>query len=270
MARVRKAVDQWMMDAFAEPWQAFLDDKKERGDLVKIDNVWVDVPNVIQRVYTCDSTTCSPGIRRRGVESCCAELSVQITRAEEKMLQKNLDEVSAFMREHDPTWGAGDKDLDDIVEVDPDNPWAKQLKKRRKRCTFAFKGDEGQLWCGIHGWALREGKNVFEVKPKVCFLFPLLLQDLPDDDDGWLLSAIDEENAPLIGYAAFDELPCLHGDKTFGVTAAPAPPFYENERATITHLLGAGFMKKLDKLAAQVGRPALSDAPVQLQKRKRH
>src|SRR5690606_38234476 len=76
----RNSVDRWMMEAYSEPWRAYFHEKKRRGELARVRDVWVDVPNVVDRVFTCDPGTCSPKLRRRGQESCCAEFQVELTR----------------------------------------------------------------------------------------------------------------------------------------------------------------------------------------------
>lgn len=246
---LRASVDHWMGDLYIEPWRAYLREKQARGELEKIGDVWVDVPNVVRRPFTCDPNTCSPGLRKRGQESCCAEFLVEITAGEVKTLARVFDGVSAFLRKRDPDWARKERSLDDCLAPHADNRFQRSLAKRKRRCTFSFLDDGGAIRCGIHGWALENGVDVHTVKPKLCFLFPLLVQDMQDGTS--LLTVIDEENSDLVGFTSCDELPCLQGERTFGSVDGGAVPFYEDHRSTLKHLFGARFVSALDRIAKQ-------------------
>lgn len=244
---LKTQVDNWMAELYLEPWVAYVEEKKARGDLVRVGDVWVDVPNVVERPYTCDPHTCSPGLRKPGHESCCAEFWVEVTSPERKVLSRIFDDVSAFLREKDPHWAKKERTIDDCVVPHADNRFQLALAKRKKRCTFSFLDDDGAIRCGIHGWALQQGIDVHTVKPKLCFLFPLLVQDLQDGT--WLLTVLDRENGDLVGFSSYDDLACLQGKKTFGSIKKGAKPFYDDHRSTLAHLFGKKFMRGLDALA---------------------
>lgn len=250
MVELKASVDRWMLESFLAPWQAYLHEKDTRGELVQIDNVFVDVPNVM-KPYTCDATTCSRGLRPKGARSCCGELTAEITPPEVERIRSFFPELSAFLAERDPHWAKLDPTLDACIGENAYNPFQLELQKRKKRCVFSFLNEDGAIYCGIHGLALETGQNVFKMKPKLCFLFPLMVQDLTDGT--YLLSVLDEENAALIGFNDYERLPCLHGDATFDPDENPAPPFYADHRSTLSHLFSKGFVKKLDKLARELG-----------------
>jgi hypothetical protein len=262
---MRSTVDRWMIEAHAEPWRAYFAMKQERGDLVQVAGVWVDVPNVIERPFTCDPATCSPGLRKRGRESCCAEFHVELTAREIGVLGQHFAGISRFLAARDDDWRRRVAALDDVVTPHPDNPYVRALGKRRRRCAFSFL-DEGAIRCGIHGYALADGQDVFAIKPKLCFLFPLLVQDL---EEGWLLTVLDHENSPLVGFTSMDELPCLDGEATFGAVEDGAPPFYVDHAATLQHLFGKRFATALGRLARDRGRRVPGDPVVPLRRRRR-
>ncbi|MFZ9886906.1 MAG: DUF3109 family protein [Myxococcota bacterium] len=256
---LRRSVDRWMIEAYQEPWRAYVARKQTRGDLVRVKDVWVDAPNVIDRVFRCDPAVCSPGLRRRGQESCCAEFQVELTTREVRVLERHFSGISRFLAAHDAGWAHKNPTLQDVITEGSDNPFVQVLGKRNRRCAFSFLDERGAIQCGVHGYALAEGLDVFEVKPKLCFLFPLLVQDLQDGT--WLITVIDDENSDLVGFTSYDNLPCLWGEKTFGRKAPVAPPFYDDHRSTLVHLFGAPFMRALDELARDRGRvPAGSTA----------
>lgn len=248
---LRGSVDRWMAEAYSEPWRAYFREKRRRRELVRVGDVWVDVPNVVERVFTCDPTTCSPGHRRRGQESCCAEFQVELTTREIGVLDEHFAGISRFLAARDPDWRARDPSLDDVVVVSEDNPFQRVFGKRKRRCAFSFLDERGAIACGVHGYALEQGLDVHAVKPKLCFLFPLLVQDLQDGT--WLITVIDEENSGLVGFTSYESLPCLWGEETFGAVAEGARPFYDDHRRTLGHLFGRAFVKGLDDLARERG-----------------
>lgn len=264
---LRASVDNWMADAYSEPWVAYFEEKKRRGELTLVRDVWVDVPNVVERVFTCDPGVCSPGMRRRGQESCCAEFQVEITKKEIGVLGVHFDGISSFLEKRDADWAAKKPALDDVVITSPDNRFQRVLGKRKRRCAFSFLDERGAINCGVHGYALENKLDVHAVKPKLCFLFPMLVQDLQDGTV--LITVLDEENSGLVGFTSMETLPCLWGEKTFGKVAEGARPFYDDHRSTLLHLFGRTFVAGLDKLARERGRdvPSDDDAVVPLRRK---
>lgn len=260
---LRSSVDRWMADAYSEPWLGYFREKKQRGELERIGDVWVDVPNVVDRVFTCEPATCSPGHRRRGQESCCAEFQVELTKREIGVLEEHFDGIARFLAKRDPDWKQKRPAVDDVVVPAEGNPFQRVFAKRKRRCAMSFLDERGAIACGVHGYALERGLDVHAVKPKLCFLFPLLVQDL--GDGSWMITVIDDENSGLVGFTSFESLPCLWGKKTFGpegIVASGAPPFYDDHRSTLTHLFGRGFMKGLDEVARARGRMTSKGEPL--------
>lgn len=265
---LRASVDRWMIENYSEPWRAYFREKKARGELRRVGDVWVDVPNIVERVFTCDPTTCSPGHRRRGQESCCAEFQVELTAREIGVLEKHFEGISRFLAKRDPDWRARNPALDDVIVPSEDNRFQRVFGKRKRRCAFSFLDERGAIACGVHGYALEERLDLFAVKPKLCFLFPLLVQDMQDGT--WLITVIDEENSGLVGFTSYESLPCLWGEKTFGSPAEGARPFYDDHRRTLEHLFGRALVKGLDEIAAERGRaPAGELVPLRKKKRAR-
>lgn len=264
---MRTDVDRWMGEAYAEPWAEYFEAKRDRGDLVRVRDVFVDIPNVIERPFTCDPTTCSPGLRKRGKESCCKEFSVEVTQREIKTLGKHFDGVSAFLSARDPHWAKQVKELDDVVGDHPDNRYQRALGKRQGRCAWSFLDERGAILCGIHGYALENELDVFAIKPKLCFLFPLLVQDLADGT--WMLTVLDDENSELVSFTSMEELPCLAGADTFGTIEEGAVPFYIDHRTVLSHLFGKAFVNGLDRLARDRGMSVPGAELVPLQRKRR-
>lgn len=264
---MRASVDRWMIESYVEPWRGYFQAKKARKELERVGDVWVDAPNVVDRVFTCDPGCCSPGRRHRGEESCCAEFSVEVTAREQKTLGEHFEGISRFLAARDADWATRDPTMDEVIVPHEDNRFQRALGKRKRRCTFSFLDERRAIRCGVHGYCLEQGIDVHTVKPKLCFLFPLLVQDMQDGT--WLLTVLDAENSGLVGFTSFEELPCLRGEETFGTLAEGGPAFYDDHRSTLTHLFGKGFMKGLDELAASRGRRPKSDDVVPLKRRRK-
>lgn len=240
---LRPSVDRWLGELYQGPWERYFESKKSRGHLHQIDEFWIDVPNLIERRFTCRPTLCSPGLRKKNHESCCAEFTVELTEPEIEKLARVFDGVSAYLAKRDPHWKKG-QTIRDCIAPHPDNRFQFALAKRKKRCVFGFLDEEGAIRCGVHGYALEQGIDVHRIKPKLCFLFPLLMQEMPDGT--WFLTVIDEENADLIGFSSFQTLDCLHGKRTFGTDG---PSFFEDHRGTLRHLFGKKLVVGLERIA---------------------
>lgn len=254
--RLKQLVDDWMVESYHAPWRSYIKLKQDRGELVAVGNVLVDASNIFLKPFTCDSCVCSPGLRPRGKQSCCAELEASVTQGEMDGIRKHFDKVDAVLRRQDPAWARRPRTFEQCLEPQPD--FTLQLAKRAGRCVFSYHGPKDQLWCAVHTAGMEEGLDVFRLKPRLCSIFPLLLQEL--EDDTYLLSLLDEQNGSLIGFTSYKELPCLHGTKTFG---AKGPPTYLDFVGTLTGCFSRRFVEQLDAAARQWrGAKGLSTPPL--------
>ncbi|MEW5854429.1 MAG: DUF3109 family protein [Myxococcota bacterium] len=238
---LKQAVDTWMSDSFMDPWKRYLETKQARGEVVKVGNVHVDAVNMFQRPFVCDSHVCSPGLRKRGKQSCCGELEAAVTPEELKGVEKHFHLIDQVLRREDPSWARKPRTLDECTEIQEFNL---MLRKRGGRCVFSYPGGDGELLCAVHTAAMEAGLDLFKVKPKLCSIFPLVLQDMLDGT--YMLSKLDEENGALIGFSSYNELPCLHGKKTYG---ADGPPTYQDFVGTLSSIFSPRFVQDLDVAA---------------------
>jgi hypothetical protein len=229
----------WLASMYVDPWEAFAREHRKDGDLWPIGDVVVDAPELVFRGFECDSTICSPGLRRRGGKSCCAELTAYISQAEIDALRPHFDDVRAVMRRVEPRWSA--ESIDDCVERGDDLEWS--LVKRRNRCVFGWVQPEtGQILCGIHSMLLETSKSLGEFKPLTCQLFPLAVVPFGEKT---LVTAISDTTRNVLG---FGEAP-----KKFDCLGAPRTtvPLYQSMRTALVTMFGEAFYDELDRRASQ-------------------
>ncbi len=223
----------------------YVEHLKGRGELLQIDAVDVDVPQIVRRHFICDSQRCvqwsgtTPLIDR----GCCCRYEVPLTARDKEVVLAHLDAVRPNLPEGhrliDPEVDPFKQDDDFGVAMVHDNPVG--------GCQFNMYID-GRCRCALHMTALEHGENPHEWKPLACSLWPLAINAY-DDDDGqerYLLTVYCEDNAELFDETEEEPFACI-------VDQSESYPYtYLAEQGTLEHLFGAAWWAKLDSAAREL------------------
>lgn len=214
---------------------------RERGELLSIDSVDIDVPQIVQRHFLCDAQRCIEwaGTRPLVDRSCCCRYDVPLTTRDREVVLRHLDQVRLVLppgsRLLDPEEEPFQPDDDYGVEMVHDNPL--------DGCQFNLYL-EGRCRCALHLAALKHDENPGDWKPVACSLWPLAVAAYGDGgEDRLLLTIYCEETRDL--FDADDDGPfaCI-------VDQDPAyPRLYQSERPTLEYLFGASWWRRLDREA---------------------
>lgn len=196
-------IEDWLADAPEADWELHLLRLATRGALGHAGAWMLDLPALAQP-YACNSATCTPGQRRPRDRSCCADLEVGVTAAEQAAIEAVLPAVEALMAD-DPRWKGRPALFDDGA-----------LRRPGRRCVFARL--DGGLRCSLHDLG---------AKPLPCRLFPLAVVDLGSDQR--LLTAVHRSTARALQTYAASRFPCL----------GTGPSLVESERDTLRVLMPA-------------------------------
>ena len=197
------------------------------GAIVDVEGVFVDLAALAGRRFACRPALCTPGLRERGVLSCCADLDVTLSAAERRSIDRHLPQVSLQMAARDRRWSGGAP----AIYADPA---ARQpvLARSARRCVFAYPTPDG-LRCGLHTTAEAEGLPVARLKPLPCRLFPLVL--LKARGRTVLTASVGAVGAALSAPPE-QRLACLRSE---------LPPLHVSCREAIEEQFGGAFYRRL-------------------------
>jgi hypothetical protein len=226
------------------PTKKYVELLRHRGDLLEIDEVDVDVPQIVKRRFTCDASRCIQWMAERPLvdRSCCCRYDVPLTRRDREAVTAHMEEVREILPD-------GHRLLD--PEADPfvvsDDLGLEMIHDNLLGgCQFNLYR-EGKCRCAIHSAALEAGADPLEWKPLACSLWPLAVNAYDDDgEDRLLLTVYCVETAEVFEEIDEDPFACIE-DQDPGY-----PPLYRAERATLEHLFGKAFYRKLDQAAARL------------------
>ena len=155
----------------------------------------------------------------------CCQYGADVSVIEEGRLNTRADDLEAHIGIPRGQWFTGK------VEDDPDWPGGRVARTalRGDRCVFLNPEGRG---CLLHQYALDKAIDVHEIKPMICFLFPLSWYDST-------LALADEMEE--------NELVCL--------TAGPT--CYRSGRSDLAYYFGPEFVDELDA----VERTVLAEVP---------
>jgi hypothetical protein len=207
-------------DALLERWLA---ERQGAGDLVDVDGLLVDRPAMLRR-FACRPLVCTPGSRARGIVSCCADIDVPLTGAEQRAIRRRLPLVAETLRGRDARWARGMPEVFDA---------GRHLTRPGRRCVFAYPSPDG-LRCGLHTAAEEAALPVASLKPSPCRLFPLVLLE---HGGRRILTASYGDVSAGLGGPPEHRLACL--------ALRTAPRLYESCRGAIEESFGAGFYRRL-------------------------
>jgi hypothetical protein len=234
---------------------AHVEKLRARSELLILGNIAVDIPNLIERRFACDTRHCVRITKRNGRRwfgnSCCTDLVVEIAAPERERLEQLARDYRRRVRR-------GPKALRKIAEKVLDgDAFAETVRdepilndRRTNRCIMSYLDGGKVLRCSINTMVDALDYRIEDFKPDPCFMYPIHYVDY--EPDQWFLTVVNREN-----YKALDAakeaatMPCLNRP------IRTAPPAYISLRRELEHLWGKAFWRELD----QAARRLLADAP---------
>jgi len=213
-------------------WDTWLLRRMNAGAIVTLHGVFVDRA-VLEQRFACVPERCAPRAGRGAWRSCCADVQVPLTLAEERRLTRHRKTLTEYLGER--AGPASSK-----RGSAPSKSWfaGGELEKVDRRCTFARLTRDGKLRCRLRGFAQQKRIAQSDVQPLPCRLFPLLLVDT---GDRVLLTVVSSSTYRLVSAFPPRRYPCL---------ADPSlPPLWESMRADLDWLFGRGFARALKRAA---------------------
>lgn len=253
-ARRSQALKLYVADLGKAPVQRYVKVQRERGRLLSIGKVDVDVDTVVDRTFLCDRHRCiqwsppKPKAEPRPLidRSCCSRYTVPVTDMDRDKLAEILPLVRKRLDGNHPLVA---DEAEPPYQVERD--YAFSMRERDNgACQFVLY-EGGLTSCAIHKTCLEEGLDPWVYKPLGCSLWPLAILDYEDDDgDERMLLTIyarateglfeDDEGDDEIDESEFA---CLVDQD------ADYDPLYRACKGVIVHLFGSDFYRKLDAAA---------------------
>lgn len=142
-------------------------------------------------------------------DSCCQH-GCDVNLDEREKILAVKDELKAFVDAPPERW------FGDEIEEDPEVPTGRVVRTTTEHgsCVFKSKTSRG---CGIHALALKTGRDYHQLKPMVCWMFPVswdqkVLKPSDDVKDGLVCAG----GGLTLYEAARDELRVVFGDGLIG------------------------------------------------------
>jgi hypothetical protein len=237
----------------ASPVRRYVEIQRERGQLLSIDRVDVDMEQLVARPFLCDRHRCvqwTPHERKADARplidnSCCARYTVPVTDLDRHKLAEILPQVRKRLDKDHPLR------VDDAAppyEIDHDFAFVMN-EQPGGACQFVIY-EGGMTHCAIHRTCLEEGLDPWEYKPLGCSLWPLALLDYDaDGTERYLLTIYARATAGLFDADDAQEkndeahFACLvDQDKSY-------EPLYRSMEGVLAFALGDAWYKKLDARA---------------------
>jgi hypothetical protein len=246
----------YLADFGTAPVQRYVKVQKQRGRIISIGNVDVDIEQVVERTFLCDRHRCiqwTPHEKKSDARplidnSCCSRYTVPVTDWDRDKLAEILPLVRKRLDKNHPL---NVDQAEPPYEIGEDYSFAMR-ERENGACQFVLY-DKGRTACAIHKTCLEEGLSPWEFKPLGCSLWPLALLDFEDDDgnERILLTIYGNATEGLFDREDDDDLP---SEDFFACLVDKAPeydPMYRACQGVIVHTLGADFYRQLDKKAQQ-------------------
>jgi hypothetical protein len=163
------------------------------------------------------------------VRSCCADVAVVLTDAEQRRLARQKRRLGAWLL-------ARERRLQRTDWLSEDGH---HLRRPGRRCVFSALDARGRIRCHLHGYAREHGLARHAVQPLPCRLFPLILLDLPGGRVG--LTTLYRRTTRLAGSYPASRFPCLDDPSH--------PPLIRTLAKDLDWLFGAGFAAGLRRAA---------------------
>lgn len=153
-------------------------------------------------------------------DSCC-QYGCDVNVGERDRILAVKDELSKFVAHPVEKW------FGSTVFEDPEYPTGKYVRANQVNGACVFLSPNGR-GCGIHRFALATGRDYHDIKPMVCWLFPICW------DKGVMRPNSDVK----------DDLACQGAGTTL----------YEAARDEVRHVFGAALIAELDALQARMAK----------------
>ena len=219
-------------DSFFDGW---LLRRMAHNELFDVGGVLVD-ESLLDVRFACVPERCSPKVERGKFKSCCADLTVYLTKRERKRLEKHRKPLAKYMLEREPRL---EKRIKGKKKKKKKEFWldgdGDALTRPKKRCVFSLIDSEGRIRCHLHNYAAEKGLEQTDIQPVTCRLFPLILVDL--EEGRVLVTALNKENYKAWGGKHPKYFPCLSDPEL--------PPVIKTMGLTLDWLFGEGFAIKL-------------------------
>jgi hypothetical protein len=250
--RRSQALRMHIRDLGHQPIKRYVDVQRERGRMLRVDKIDVDLEQLVERTFLCDRHRCiqwTPHERKADARalidnSCCSRYMVPVTDLDRRKLAEILPRVRRRLPKSHPLNSDGA-----APPYELDDEYAFVMREQEGgACQFVLY-ENGLTTCAIHKTCLEEGLDVWEYKPLGCSLWPLALVDYEDDGETrYLLTVYARATTGLFEEKADEQNDEAH----FACLVDRDPkydPLYRSMEGILTYALGAGFYRKLDRAA---------------------
>jgi hypothetical protein len=211
-------------------WDTWLVQRMGHGEVVDVGGVFVDRAVLRQR-FACVSDRCAPVRDRGSCRSCCADVFVSLSRAEERRLGSREGDLLDWMKAREPR----------LVQCRGRGFYREEgepgLARPGGRCVFSQLDERGRIRCRLHAYSKQARLDRGELQPLSCRLFPLIVVDRGGGRA--VLTVVASHTRRLVGAYPAKRYPCL--------SDASLPPLYEAMRGDLDWLFGKGFAKALSR-----------------------
>jgi hypothetical protein len=233
--RLNPRVARWLRAEGAESsqdepadWDSWLLRRMSRGGVTDVGGVLVDMAVLRQR-FACVPDRCAPRLGRGSHRSCCADVFVSLSRAEDRRLARRGPDLLDWMKAREPRLGPCQGP--GFYRARGESG----LAKPGGRCVFSQLDERGRIRCRLHAYAKGRRIDRAELQPIGCRLFPLIVLDC--GGGRVLLTVVASHTRRLVSAYPAGRYPCL---------SDPAlPPLCEAMRGDLDWLFGRGFAKAL-------------------------
>lgn len=252
--RRAEALRLYVADLGKAPVQRYAALQRQRGRLIRIGKVDVDIDHVVEQTFLCDRHRCiqwTPHERKEDARplidrSCCSHYTVPVTDLD----RDRVAEILPMVRQRlEPTHPLVLDPGEPAFEIQEDFSFAMR-ERESGACQFVVY-DKGHTHCAIHKTCLEEGLDPWVYKPLGCSLWPLAILDYEDEagEDRLFLTIYARATEGL-----FESEPDDDGvdQSSFACLVDQDPnydPMYRACRGVLVHAFGAEFYRKLDAAA---------------------
>jgi hypothetical protein len=235
------------------PVQRYVQIQRERGKLVQIGEIDVDMETLVERTFLCDRHRCihwTPHEKKADARplidnSCCSRYSVPVTDLDRAKLTEILPLVKKRLARNHPLQEKGAPPY----QIDETDFSFVMNEFDSGACQFVLY-EKGQTTCAIHKTCLEEGLDVWEYKPLGCSLWPLALVDYEPEKgkERFCLTIYSSATKHLFEQGEDN----ANDDTHFACLVDQDPkydPLYKSCEGILKFAMGSAFYDKLDRAA---------------------
>jgi hypothetical protein len=255
--RRSEALRLYVKDLGKPPVKRYIEVQKQRGRLISIGNIDVDIDHLVERTFLCDRHRCIQWTPHEKMDdkkmlidrSCCSRYTVPVTDLDREKIEEILPLVRKRLAKDHPYVTEPDEPP---YEIQDDYSFA--LRERESgACEFVLY-EHGRTACAIHKTCLEEGLSPWEYKPLGCSMWPLAILDYEDDDgkERLLLTIYARATEGLFDNESDDD---DTAESSFACLVDKDPaydPMYRACQGVIVQAFGAEFYRKLDQHAQKL------------------